>query len=254
MRWVCLDLNFKTIKQMTQSNGLRNNKNQHKEKNTLSKNQEKIMMQSVNETLKYMQSKYPSYKFGWQKKLQLTSIYSKLRNFYKLSENDLYLEPVKDSTFITPDGGFIWVEIKGVKHFILIGEEKHQGTNDKRISEGKKKQALGNAVERLGKNYNGLDLLFTEEDILPFVTFLQGCDFHYSETITDRVITIFKSLKKNNINLFKDKKLRAGSYFVRGHKYTEALYGSSDWTYEEMTNVFKSISEQSLEYYIAKYL
>lgn len=239
---------------MSQSIALRNNKNQHIEKNTLSKNHENAMMISVKNTLKYLESKYTMYKFGWQKKLKLTSIHSKLRNFYKLSENDLYLEPVKNSTFIAPDGGFIWVEIKGVKHFILIGEQKHQGTNDKRLSEGKKKQALGNAVERLGKNYNGLDLLFTEEAILPFVTFLQGCDFHDSETILDRVIIIFKSLKKNDINLFKDKRLRAGSYFVRGHKYTEGSYGSSDWNDQEITNIFKIISEESLQYYITKYL
>ena len=56
-----------------------------------------------------------------------------------------------------------------------------------------RKDILG-IVERLGKNFNGLDLLFINEEILPFVTFLQGCDFHETETIGDRVITIFKGL------------------------------------------------------------
>jgi type II restriction enzyme len=238
---------------MSQSKGLRNRTEQHKEKNTLSKNQEKVMISAVKETLEYLEKKYPKYEFGWQKKLQLKSIYSILRNVYKLSEDDLYLEPVKDSTFITPDGGFLWIKINNIKYFIFIGEEKHQGTNDRRLSEGKKRQALGNAVERLGKNYNGLDLLFTCEEILPFATFLQGCDFHESETIGDRVITIFKSLRKNNINLFKDKFKRAGSYFIRGHKWDEGKYGDSDWNKNEMLDIFKNISEQSLVYYINKY-
>jgi len=237
---------------MSLSNSLRNRTEQHKEKNELSKNQEKVMMSAVNQVLTYLESTYPNYTFGWQKKLQLKTIYSILRDRYKFSSN-IYLESVKDTTFITPDGGFLYVLINGVKYWLLIGEEKHQGTNDKRLSEGKKKQALGNAVERLGKNLNGLDLLFNGEEILPFVTFLQGCDFHESETITDRVITIFKSLKKNNINLFKDEIGRAGSYYVRGHKWDEGNYGDSDWTQGEMFDILKVVSEKSLKYYIDKY-
>ena len=46
--------------------------------------------------------------------------------------------------------------------------------------------------------------MFSQESILPFVTFIQGCDFHESETISDRVIMVFKGLKRNTINLNKD--------------------------------------------------
>jgi type II restriction enzyme len=232
---------------------IRNRKNQHIEKNRFSKIQEKLMIVCVNDTLKFLKNKYPKYTFGFQKKLSINEIYLILRNNYGLGDS-IYLESVKDSTFLTPDGGFIYVIMNGVKRFILIGEQKTQGTNDKRLAEGKSKQALGNAVERLGKNYNCLDLLFSQERILPFVTFLQGCDFDESETIGSRVVMVFKGLKKNTINLFKDSFNRAGTYYMRGHKYNEASYGSSDWTYEEMVNVFKSTSEQSLEYYISKYL
>ena len=38
---------------------------------------------------------------------------------------------------------------------ILISEVKSQGTNDAREKEGKSKQAMGNAIERLGKNMIG---------------------------------------------------------------------------------------------------
>jgi hypothetical protein len=60
-------------------------------------------------------------------------------------------------------------------------------------------------------------------------------------------------LKKNSINLFKDELDRGGSYYMRGHKWDEGTYGESDWTVEEMTNVFKKISEISLIYYKDKY-
>jgi len=236
---------------MTLSDSLRNRKEQHGRKNTTSTFQEKDMTKAVKSTIKYLENKYPTLDFGWNKQLKLKDIYKKLREEYGLV--DVYLEGVKETTFITPDGGFIYVKINGIKYYLLIGEQKTQGTNDRRLSEGKKRQALGNAVERLGKNYNGLDLLFKKEGILPFVTFLQGCDFHESETIGNRVITIFKGLKKNHINLHKDELGRAGTYYMRGHKWNEGTYGESDWSVEEMGSVFINISETSLNYYIDKY-
>jgi len=236
---------------MTLSNSLRNRKEQHGRKNTTSKHQEKDMTKAVKSTIEYLENKYPTYEFGWNKQLKLKDIYKILREQYGLV--DVYLEGVKETTFITPDGGFIYVKINGIKYYLLIGEQKTQGTNDRRLSEGKKKQALGNAVERLGKNYNGLDLLFKKEGILPFVTFLQGCDFHESETIGNRVITIFKGLKKNHINLHKDELGRAGTYYMRGHKWNEGTYGESDWTILEMTDIFKEVVDNSLKYYLNKY-
>jgi type II restriction enzyme len=235
---------------MTQSQSIRNRTEQHKEKNGSSKKQEKVLSESVQKLVSYLQQKYPNYQIGYQKKLKLIEIYDILKKQYDVN---VTFENVKENTFITPDGGFVWVMLNGCKYFILVSEEKNQGTNDRRLSEGKPRQALGNAVERLGKNYNALDLLFTKEDILPFITFLQGCDFHESETITDRVISIFKGLSKNNINLFKDEIKRAGTYFVRGHKWDVGNYGSSDWTNTEIYPLIKKISETSLKYYVKKY-
>ena len=234
------------------SSSLRRRIEQHSVKNNTSKKQEETMIDSIKKTILYLKNKYPQYKFGWEKKVKLKDIYSYLLTQSNLPEST-YLEPVKDSTFLTPDGGFIYVVINNKKYYILVGEQKTQGTNDKRLSEGKSKQALGNAVERLGKNYNCLDLMFSQESILPFVTFLQGCDFHESETISDRVIMVFKGLKRNTINLNKDILNRAGSYYMRGHKWNEAGYGSSDWNTDEVTDIFNQIAEQSLSYYIQKY-
>jgi type II restriction enzyme len=234
------------------SSSLRRRSEQHSAKNDSSKEQEHTMIDSISETISYLESKYPQYKFGWEKKIKLKEIYSYLSTQYNLPSTT-YLESVKDSTFLTPDGGFIYVVINYKKYYILVGEQKTQGTNDKRLAEGKKKQALGNAVERLGKNYNCLDLMFSQESILPFVTFLQGCDFHESETIPERVVMVFKGLKRNTINLNKDALNRAGSYYMRGHKWNEAVYGSSDWNKDEVTDIFIQIAEQSLSYYIQKY-
>lgn len=242
---------MKKVKRMSKSQSLRSRKEQHKEKNTYSKVQENTMILSINDTLEFLRKKYPKYKFGFEKRLSINKIYSILKNEYGLG-NSIYLESVKDSTFLTPDGGFIYVMIDNLKYYILVGEQKTQGTNDKRLAEGLKKQALGNAVERLGKNYNCLDLLFSQENILPFVTFLQGCDFHESETIGSRVVMVFKGLKKNTINLYKDMFNRAGTYYMRGHKWNEGEYGSSDWSRSEMVNVFKKVAEESLKYYINK--
>jgi|TARA_R110000744_G_scaffold116334_1_gene217510 type II restriction enzyme len=235
----------------TLSDSLRNRKKQHSLKNKSSTFQEKDMTLAVESTLDWLRNEYPQHEFGWQKKVMLKTIYNTLREQYGLV--DIYLEDVKDTTFITPDGGFTYVKINGIKYYLLIGEQKTQGTNDKRLSEGKKRQPTGNAVERLGKNLRGLDLLFKKEDILPFVTFLQGCDFHETETIGDRVVTLFQGLKKNHINLYKDGIGRGGSYYMRGHKWDEGTYGESDWSIEEMTNIFKKVSQLSLEYYIDKY-
>jgi len=55
-----------------------------------------------------------------------------------------------------PDGGILYIVTKDEQKYpILITEMKNQGTNDLRLKEGKKKQAKGNAIERLGKNVIG---------------------------------------------------------------------------------------------------
>jgi type II restriction enzyme len=45
---------------------------------------------------------------------------------------------------------------------------KHQGTNSKRLAEGKGKQSMGNAIERLGKNRIGIRATLQYEKVTPF--------------------------------------------------------------------------------------
>ena len=142
------------------------------------------------------------------------------------------------------------------KKYILVSEQKRQGTNDKRITEGKSKQSQGNAAERLGKNVDALDVMFGDEDIYPFVVFLQGCDFYDVEsTIGDRIRTIAKFQETNKINLhwkqLQKHNFFGGSYFMRGHSMLDKP-GSSDWSKKEMFDVMYEIATKSVEYYLEK--
>ena len=110
---------MKTKKQSL-SQSLMNRKDQHKVKNDKSKGQEKVMIQAKNETLSYLENKYPKYEFGWEKSMPIHRLYSILKDEYCL---DIYLEPVKKSVSLSPDGGFMYVIINDMKYYILVGEK-----------------------------------------------------------------------------------------------------------------------------------
>jgi len=235
---------------MASSKKLQENTNQHIPKNRQSKNQDNLIVQSMNKTLKNLQLKYPVLDFGIETRLKLRDL--GYPNF----------ESINEKSFIKPDGGFLFVYLNGKKYYLLVSEQKTQGTNDKIFLKSPnkvnfKKQSQGNAVERLGKNFLALEFLFKDELILPFVVFLQGCDFCEEEsTITDRVKVIFRGLSQNIINLKKtkisDTLWAAGSYFMRGHSYKEKP-GTSDWTFNEIYEINNTIAFRTLEYYIEKY-
>jgi hypothetical protein len=235
---------------MANSEKLQENTKQHAPKNELSKVQDNLIVQSMKKTLKNLQLKYPGLDFGIQTVMKICDL-----------GYDNYDLTTK-RTYIQPDGGFLFVYLKGQKYYLLVSEQKTQGTNDKKFLKSPsklkfKKQSQGNAVERVGKNFLALEFLFRFEDIFPFVVFLQGCDFHEEEsTIPDRVRVIFRGLRKNVINLQKIKITEtlwaAGSYFMRGHSYRESP-GTSDWSFDEIYEINNAIAFETLEYYIQKY-
>jgi len=232
---------------MTQSDGL-SNRLEGNIKNEESKIQDNNIMIVASLVLSRLQSKYPYLKFGMDKKMML-------RTIEKMVKGDVYT--TSDKSFITPDGGFLWVKINGKKYYILVSEQKRQGTNDKRLLEGKKRQSQGNAAERLGKNVDAIDVLFANEEIYPFIVFLQGCDFNDNEsTIGDRIRTIAKFQEINVVNIYWKQVMKklfvGGSYFMRGHSMKE-LPGTSDWTFEEMILPMFTIAETALNYYLKKY-
>lgn len=112
---------------------------------------------------------------------------------------------------------------------IFIGEIKKQGTNEQRIQEGKKKQAIGNAsCDRMSKNYS----IFAEycflcnRDIFPYNLFLHGCDFSADEVTTTTISKIKPFFGEiNKVKPFFDNKIwwarKGGSCFLQHDNYTE---------------------------------
>lgn len=208
--------------------------------NNISKNQEKeIMMALYNVEIK-VKSKFPNIKLDFRKKMLLKDIVEHLEKYF----NDIDFNYRFNTSFITPDGGFLSiVDKKNSIYPILIPEVKNQGTNDLRLKEGLNKQAKGNAIERLGKNVIGLRTYFLTENIFPFICFGYGCDFDKDSSILDRVITIAMFGKLNKIYLHNQKIFNRGSFYFRKEK----------WTIEEMTKIMYEIAEKSIYYYFSKY-
>jgi type II restriction enzyme len=132
------------------------------------------------------------------------------------------------------------------KYPILITEMKNQGTNDLRLKEGKKKQAKGNATERLGKNVIGFRTALLNESIFPFVCFGDGCDFAQNSSILDRVITISMFGKLNISRIHNE---GPNGIFNRGSFY----FRKKLWTPNEMAKIMIDIAEKSVYYYFSKY-
>lgn len=230
----------------SQSYGLRTRVSQHEAKNKESQTQDikiKQVIQKVHQTLSL---EYPNLPIHWKEKIYLSELEA------IVSEG----RTTGNESYIKPDGGFLYIELMGKVKYILTSEQKRQGTNDSRLVEGLGKQSQGNAGERLGKNVKGLDILFSNEEIYPFVVFLQGCDFYDPEsTIGDRIRTIAQFQETNKINLYWKRigkyLFSGGSYYMRGHSMHQPT-GTSDWTFQEMYEVMYSIAKQSIEHYLSE--
>ena len=151
-------------------------------------------------------------------------------------------------TYMSPDGGILSIlsEDGQQKFPILITEVKNQGTNDLRQAEGLAKQAMGNAIERLGKNVIGFRTMMLAEGIIPFVCFGYGWDFQEGSSIIDRVRTIamFGELNRVNVVPEGDEGLfNRGSFFFR----------QDPWSSEEMTDVMVDVGTRAIHYYFAKH-
>lgn len=216
-------------------------------KNKESKDQDAKIMDVSYRVLAQVKKQYPGYFFGVDKKFKLHMLAS-------LIDTDV---DVSDSSFFKPDGGLLWIKIWGRKHYFLFPEQKRQGTNDKRLKEGKKKQQTGNATERIADKLCVARLLFGDDDVFPFVAFIQGCDFYEPESlIPDRLKRIFNFIKPNVIHYnwikLQNHNSVGGSYFMRGHSMNDEP-GTSDFTEEEMYEIMIKIATHSIDYYIKKY-
>ena len=157
---------------------------------------------------------------------------------------DIQLTCHSERSAIRPDGGILCIEDKdGNTYPILISEAKTQGTNHLLEAAGKKRQSLGNAIERLGKNTNAVETAMIGESINPFVCFGDGCDFADELTILDRVYAIAGFVGINTIRLHNAGPFNRGSFFFR----------EEQWSQEEMEDIMYKIAADSIEYYQTKY-
>ena len=179
-----------------------------------------------------------------QKSVLLSDVVSALRRSFPTVD---FAEPFPRSS-MSPDGGLLSIIQKDRYRLlpVLIAEKKNQGTNDLRALEGLRQQAMGNAIERLGKNVIGFRTMMLEEGIMPFVCFGDGHDFREASTLVDRVKTIAMFGKLNEIsvvNLGENGQFNRGSFFFR----------QEEWTKEEMMPVMLEIATRSVHFYLAKY-
>ena len=154
------------------------------------------MQKSVSKLIPILQEEYPSVEFLWKKKITKREISAKVNP--KVPYN-----PEVEKSFVSPDGGVLFVKYKGEEYPILISEAKKQGTNVIRLDEGLKKQSKGNAIERAFKNIDEFKLYCEDLDYFPYVIFACGCDFESGSSILDRLDAMTR-YEPRNVNYVAD--------------------------------------------------
>lgn len=217
----------------TQHNFLRERYAQHVIKNEYSKKDDATAKEASKEVVEILSKAYPNHNFELKFNLTFKEIESYIgRKFdlnYDFSQRKLL-----------PDGGIIWMDNK---YPILISEMKRQGTNNERLAEGKKKQAVGNAIERLGKNLIGFKCLFENESILPFICFIWGCDVD-DGTFLGKLYTLNSFYEINQVYAF--------PINIYNKPFTCLTKRDSSYNMEEMISKMLEIAEYSIKYFESK--
>jgi len=180
------------------------------------------------------------YYLEYVKSIKLSELIDIIKRYDKRTE---FAPLAKADSYMKPDGGVLLLRMTNHQEFKRIAlavEMKHQGTNDKRISEGKGKQAQGNAIERLGKNLIGIRATLQYEKVTPFVCFGWGVDFAAGSSIRDRVITMNEFYPLNRIFVHKRE----------GYSPVSLFFREQEWADRELFEVMKEIAEASITTYI----
>jgi hypothetical protein len=107
-------------KKKTQGQKLSENKNQHVVKNTESSLQDIKISEVMNDVKTQISLKYPNIKFGLEKNIPA-------REIEKMVSKQINTQ---GTTSVKPDGGFLFMQVNEKKYYILVSEQKKQGTND----------------------------------------------------------------------------------------------------------------------------
>ncbi len=229
---------------MSTSEELRRNVEQHKPKNTVSKNDDKTVALVMTRVVSYLNDRFQlkdmGYYLEYVKSIRLGDLIGIIKGYDKRVE---FAVLAKDTSAMKPDGGILVLRKSDddkYRRIALAVEMKHQGTNDKRLLEGKKKQAQGNAIERLGKNLIGVRATLQYEKVTPFVCFGWGVDFAEGSSIRDRVITMNEFYPLNRIFVHKRD----------GYAPVSMYFRETEWQEDELFSVMKEIAEASITTYI----
>jgi len=236
---------------MSQHELLRNRYEQHKPKNSISKKDDKNIYLAAKKVMEYleerfeMETKFENYHLKFEKTIKICDMINFLKKRGARTEFFAY----NDTNKIKPDGGIIYLvdEINDIKYPLVIAEVKHQGTNKERVKEGKKEQATGNAVERVGKNLTAIKAYMHYENITPFVCFGHGCDFAAdNKTVLSKVWCLNEFYDINKIYVNKRDNDREHGGFAPVSMY----FREDIWTVEEMFDIMKEIAEYSFRYWL----
>ena len=177
------------------------------------------MQESVSKLIPILQEEYPSVEFLWKKKITKREIVAKVNP--KVPYN-----PEVENSFISPDGGVLFVKYKGIDLPILISEAKKQGTlfflqdgelredlTDTQISLALsgKEQGKGNAIERAYKNIDEFKLYCEDLNYFPYVLFACGKDFECGSSILDRLDAMTR-YEPRNVNYVADMPQKVTAY------------------------------------------
>ncbi len=210
--------------------------------NTTSKKQESDLGRALNRVVRRLEGQFDIQLYH-ETQWNLTNVVRDLREAFP----DVDFECHFENTSMRPDGGILSIlDNENNIHPILITEVKNQGTNDQRLREGLRRQAKGNAIERLGKNVIGFRTAMMSESIVPFICFGYGCDFADDSSILDRVTTIAMFGPLNRINVLNQGEsgsFNRGSFFFREPR----------WAVDEMAELMFEVAERSVYYYFARY-
>ena len=239
---------------MVQHDSLRQRFNQHKPKNTKSKIDDKDIYVAMENVQNYiikrfnMDIDFKDYEIRFEKAIEIRYMLKLIQE--KNTRNEFEYKYI-DRT-IVPDGGILYLVNKQTtrKLPLVIAEIKRQGTNKERVAEGKRKQATGNAIERLGKNLTGIKSMMNYEKITPFVCFGWGCDFAQDTdetgTVLSKVVMLNEFYPLNRIYVFK----RDGNANLNDFSPVSMFFREERWTIDEMTDIMKEIADTAFRYWM----
>lgn len=130
---------------------------------------------------------------------------------------------------IRPDGGIILLNHYDKNcnivetNIVFAAELKRQGSNTRRIAEGKPKQAIGNAIERLGKNAKFIETLSRNEAIYPYMVYVSGCDTN-EPFFLNKLVQINNGRDLNIYNLYKKNNESAITFIIQEDDFDENTF------------------------------